>query len=106
MFVETVELAAFIHFLENYFTFSRQWFFIFNFKFTLVSKYLAFLERIVTLKNGQPFQTKIQLKNVANTQGKYTVKKVSNFPVLFPAREILVSDIPAEDRKIVTVFYR
>jgi hypothetical protein len=42
----------------------------------------------------------------------YTVKEVSDFPSiwpgiikLFPARESLVSDIPAEDRKITNLFY-
>jgi hypothetical protein len=48
--------------------------------------------------------------------GMYTVKKASGFPVpsrdvtqriiqLFPARESLVSDIPAEDGKTANLFY-
>ncbi len=43
--------------------------------------------------------------------GRYTVKKVSDFPVtslnitrLFPARDSLVSDIPAGYRKIAKLF--
>ncbi len=39
----------------------------------------------------------------------YTVKKVGDFPVqitkLLPARESLVSDIPAGDGKIANLFY-
>ncbi len=49
----------------------------------------------------------LKLSGKAGIMPGYTVKKVSDFPVpsrVFPARESLVSDIPAGDRKIANLF--
>ncbi len=74
----------------------------------------------VTLNSSFPLSTIVRTGYIVKKGiQEYTVKKISDFPVpswdvttpwpgiieLFPARDSLVSDIPAGDGKIANLFY-
>jgi hypothetical protein len=56
------------------------------------------------LQEATSWQAGQAVESPAYQEELYTVKKVSDFPIFFPARESLVSDIKAGEEKIANFF--